>query len=197
MLKQLYDERGKPIENNTDRTKMYADLNHDGLIDQRDYYRYKSPAPKAILGFSSNMSYKNLSLAFTVRSNIGGYVYNNILGDRSAFTSLYPSQPFLLNGNPRLYATQFHQPQLNSDFYVQDASFVRLENITVGYNLSGLVKRIWTRTPRQPVLRLTAAVQNTLVLTKYTGVNPELFYGVDNLVYPLPRTFTLGLNAGF
>lgn len=188
VLHQRYDEAGKPIEN-ADLTKMYVDVNGDGQINERDYYQYKSPAPKLILGFSSSLNYKAFSLAFTVRSNIGGYVYNNVEADRSALTSLFPAQPFYLNGVRSLGSTGFYNPQLHSDYYIQDASFVRLENITLGYDLGAHLKAV-------PTLRLTLAAQNVLVLTKYTGVNPEIFNGIDNNFYPLPRTFTLGLTAG-
>lgn len=190
VLKQKYDETGKPIENTTDRTKMYEDLNGDGLINERDYYRYKSPAPQAMLGFSSNLSYGGASLAFTVRSNVGNYVYNNIEADRSAYASVYPAQPFVLGALPSIYTTGFQYPQLNSDYYIRDASFVRLENVTLGYDFHHLVKAA-------DVMRLTLAAQNVLVLTSYTGVNPEIFNGIDSNFYPLPRTVTLGLTIGF
>lgn len=189
VLKQRYDANGHPIENNTDRTQMYVDRNGDGKINERDFYQFQSPAPKLILGFSSNFSYKDFSLAFTVRSHIGNYVFNNVLADRSAITSLYPAQPFLLNGVRQFYNTQFYNPQMNSDYFIQDASFVRLENITLGYNLGRLTRVV-------PSLRLSLAVQNVFVLTRYTGINPELFSGIDNNFYPLPRTFTLGLTVG-
>ena len=190
VFKQKYDENGKPLEDNTDLTNMYEDLNGDGLINERDRYRYKSPAPKALLGFSSNLSYGHASMAFTVRSNVGNYVYNNVEADRSAYSSLYPALPFLLNGVPATYTSQFQQPQLNSDFYIRDASFVKLENITLGYDFRSLVQSAST-------LQLTLAAQNVLVLTKYTGINPEIFNGIDSNFYPLPRTLTLGVTVGF
>ncbi|WP_310396719.1 SusC/RagA family TonB-linked outer membrane protein [Hymenobacter sp.] len=183
--KQRY-ENGQPTEG------QYEDLNGNGQSDNDDLdrYRYQSPAPKAILGFSSNLSYAKASLAFTVRSNVGNYVYNNVDSDRGAYNAIYPALPYVQGTVASIYATGFKDPQYKSDYYVQDASFVRFENVTLGYDFGPLVREGST-------LRLTLAAQNVLLLTRYTGLNPEVVNGIDNNFYPLPRTVTLGLNLGF
>ncbi|WP_400190421.1 SusC/RagA family TonB-linked outer membrane protein [Hymenobacter sp. B81] len=183
LYQQKY-ENGKPLEG------QYVDQNGDGQINERDLVRSKTPAPKAILGLSSNLTYGKASLDFTVRANVGNYVYNNVDADRGNYAALNPGLPFVMNTVPDVYATGFRVPQPFSDYYLQDASFVRLQNITLGYDLGSLIKQATT-------LRLTLAAQNVLVLTKYTGLDPERGNGIDNNFYPLPRTFTLGLNVGF
>ncbi|UYZ64007.1 TonB-dependent receptor [Hymenobacter weizhouensis] len=183
VLRQKY-ENGRPLEG------QYEDLNGDGLINERDFYRRESPAPKAFLGFSSTLAYRKLSLAFTTRANLGNYVYNNINSNRATYNGTFPAQPFLYGAVPNIYETQFRAPQYFSDYYLEKASFVRLENVTLGYDFGSLVHQSTS-------LRLSLAAQNVLVLSQYSGLNPELFNGIDNNFYPLPRTLTLGLNLGF
>ncbi|TYZ10464.1 SusC/RagA family TonB-linked outer membrane protein [Hymenobacter lutimineralis] len=180
---QVYGTDGKPLEG------VFVDRDGDGAITVADRYRYKSPRPTAILGFSSNMSYGKASLAFTLRSNIGNYVYNNI---RSR--SLYvPTSGYNRNSTPEVLKTGFtttSPEQIQSDYYIENGSFLRMQNITLGYDFGSLVKE-------NSNLSLSFAVQNAFLITKYSGLDPEIANGIDNTVYPRPRTYTLGLNFGF
>ncbi|TGE29120.1 SusC/RagA family TonB-linked outer membrane protein [Hymenobacter metallicola] len=181
--KQVYDANGRPIEG------LYADLNGDGKSTIDDRYRYKSPVPKVTLGFGSNATYKKIDLAFTMRANLGNYVYNNINSQQAALSGI-STNGFLQNLTPDFYNTNFRGYQLFSDYYVENASFLRMDNITVGYNLR-------TFAENKSNIRVTAAVQNVFTITKYSGLDPEISSGIDNNFYPRPRTFTLGLNLGF
>ena len=183
--KQVYDTNGKPLDG------VFADLNGDGKVDASDRYIYKQSAPPVILGFSSNMSYKKLSLAFTLRSNIGNYVYNNIQAGNGTYYGILGSTSFLSNLTSDALFTEI--PNANaanhysSDYYIQNASFVRMQNATLGYNVGKIFRD-------RGNLNLSFAVQNVFVITKYTGLDPEISNGVDNNTYPRPRVFTFGLN---
>ncbi len=185
-------ENGKPVQSATadPSTNQYVDQNGDGIINDRDKVYGKSPAPKAILGFSSNLSYGKANLAFTVRSNIGGYVYNTVAGGQSNYYGLNTTLGYSSNVVPAIYETNFRNSQPFSDINLEDGSFVRLQNVTLGYDFGSLVKSGTT-------LQLTLAGQNLLLLTSYSGLDPERANGIDSNFYPLPRTVTLGLNFGF
>jgi len=147
------------------------------------------------LGFSSNLSYKQVNLAFTVRSNLGSYVYNNINSQNGNYQGINGSTNFLGNVTRDATYTNFpntSQARYLSDYYIQNGSFLRMENVTLGYNAGKLLGE-------KANLRLTFAVQNVFLITKYTGLDPEiniggLSPGVDNNIYPRPRAFTFGLN---
>ena len=183
--KQVYDTNGKPLDG------VYTDVNGDGKVDSNDRYYYKQSAPPVILGFSSNMTYKKLNLAFTLRSNIGNYVYNNIQAGQGNLYGLTGSTSFLGNVTTDALFTQL--PNANatnhysSDYYIQNASFLRMQNATLGYNVGKIFGD-------RGNLNLSFAVQNIFVITKYTGLDPEISNGVDNNTYPRPRTYTFGLN---
>lgn len=183
--KQVYDNTGKPLDG------VYADLNGDGKVDSNDRYYYKQAAPLGILGFTSNMTYKRLNLAFTLRSNLGNYVYNNIQAGQGNYYGITGSTSFLGNITSDALFTQF--PNANaanhysSDYYIQNASFLRMQNATLGYNVGKIFGN-------RGNLNLSFAVQNVFLVTKYTGLDPEIASGVDNNTYPRPRTYTFGLN---
>jgi TonB-dependent starch-binding outer membrane protein SusC len=185
-------ENGKPVQStgNTPSVDQYVDQNGDGIINERDKVYGKSPAPKAILGFSSNLSYGKASLAVTVRSNIGGYVYNTIAGGLNNYYGLNTGLNYSSNVTPAIYDTNFTTGQPYSDINLEDASFVRLQNVTFGYDFGSLVKAGTN-------LRVSLAGQNLLLISGYSGLDPERAYGIDSNFYPLPRTLTLGLNFGF
>jgi iron complex outermembrane receptor protein len=192
VYKQVYDESGQPIEG------LYADLNGDGAVNDRDLYRYKNPEPRVFFGLNSQVSYDKWSLGFVARGNLGNYVYNNIQSN-SAYANL-TTPGFLTNLNRNVLATNFEQRQLYSDYYLENASFLRMENITLGYNFGQVLNE-------KVSLRLSANVQNAFVITKYTGLDPEVvsapsattpsFAGIDNNFYPRPRIFSFGVNVGF
>jgi TonB-linked SusC/RagA family outer membrane protein len=184
VYKQVYDVTGKPLND------VYADLNGDGKITVDDRYIYKQAAPPVILGFSSNMNYKKLSLAFTLRSNLGGYVYNNVESQNGTYQNLTANSSYLGNVTPDANYTQFPNTSTNrysSDYYIQNGSFLRMQNATLGYNVGKVLSS-------KGNLNLTFAVQNVFLITKYTGLDPEVPNGVDNNTYPRPRTYTFGLN---
>ena len=184
VFKQVYGPDGKPLSN------VYADLNGDGIINDNDRYLYKQSAPPVLLGFSSTFNYKHAFVSFSLRSNLGNYVYNNINSNLGTFQGINGSTNFLGNISRDALATNFplnSQNQYASDYYIQNASFLRMDNATIGYNLGKVLNS-------KGNLRLTAAVQNVFVVTKYTGLDPEIPNGIDNNVYPRPRTYTLGLN---
>jgi len=192
--KETQPNQGFPLQDPTNpdvNTSQFVDQNGDGIINERDKVRSHNPAPRAILGFSSNLSYAKVSLTFTVRSNIGGYLYNGIDAGQGNYYGLNPGGiPYTANVVPNIYASGFVKGQPYSDFYLQSSSFVRLQNVTIGYDFGSLVKSGTN-------LRFTLAGQNLLVLTKYTGLDPEHANGIDNQFYPFPRTITAGLNLGF
>ena len=191
LYQQKY-EGGKPLQGPTASASpaQYVDQNGDGLINERDKVYGKNPAPKAILGFSSNLSYGKASLAFTVRSNIGGYVYNNVTAGQNNYYGLNTTLGYSANVVPAIYNTGFRSGQPYSDINLEDGTFVRLQNVTLGYDFGALLKAGTT-------LRLTLAGQNLLLLSKYSGLDPERATGIDSNFYPLPRTVTAGLNIGF
>ena len=184
VYRQVYDKAGKPIEG------VYADLNKDGIINQSDLYRYKGPAPKWLAGFSSYLTYKNWDLNIAGRFSFGNYVYNNIQSNGAIYSRMYDNTGFYSNIPSDVSKTNFRNPQYFSDYYVQNASFMKLDNITLGYNF----KKLWHN---RIDLRLYAIVQNVFTITKYKGLDPEIFNGIDNNFYPRPRNFVFGVNLGF
>lgn len=193
VYKQVYGPDGKPLEG------IYADLNGDGEITPADRYRYKSANPRVFMGFTSNMTYSDWSLAFTLRANLDNYIYDNVNANLGTLAGL-ANNGYLVNATNDVYNTNFGSYQYFSDYYVKNASFVRLENITLGYN----VGKLWNEKSN---IRLTLAGQNLLVLSKYKGADPEVVtrdattniatFGINNNFYPRPRTVTLGVNIGF
>ncbi|HEX8428729.1 SusC/RagA family TonB-linked outer membrane protein [Hymenobacter sp.] len=181
---QVYDSNGRPLQG------IYVDRNGDDIINERDNYRYKQSAPLAVLGFSSNVAYKKLNLSFLLRGNVGNYVYNSVAANIGNFSNAQGSSGFLTNLPTDIRNTGFTAQQLFSDYYVENGSFLRCENITLGYNVGKVLGEKGT-------LRLTGAVQNAFLITKYEGLDPEIFGGIDNNFYPRARTFTFGLNLGF
>lgn len=177
VYKQVYDKSGKPIE------ALYADLNKDGKITPEDRYRYKSPEPNVFFGFSSQLSYKKWSLGFVMRGSIGNYMYNNFNSNYGAYRAFsFPN--YLSNVSSSVLNTNFREFQLFSDYYVENASFLRMDNINIGYNFGKL-------------LRLSASVQNAFVITQYSGLDPEIAGGIDYNFYPRPRVYSLGVNLDF
>ncbi len=179
---QVYGTDGKPIEG------AYVDRNGDGVINEQDLYQYKSPMPDALFGFSSRMAYKNWDLGFSLRASIGNYVYNNM---NSQFGNLQGIglNNYLQNITTDYYNTGFKRAQFYSDYYVEDASFLRMDNISLGYNFPEFIGNAR--------LRVNATVNNVFVITKYSGLDPEVFNGIDNNFYQRPRVYSLGLNLQF
>jgi TonB-dependent starch-binding outer membrane protein SusC len=180
VYKQVYDETGKPIEG------LYADLNEDGVINDLDRYRYKSPEPNVYLGFNSQLNYGKWDLAFVMRGSFGNYMYNNVYSNNGA-RQAFGFSNYLTNVSSNVLETEFQQFQLFSDYYMENASFMRMDNINLGYNIGRVLND-------KVGVRLSATVQNVFVITNYNGLDPEISSGIDNNIYPRPRVYTLGLN---
>lgn len=180
LFQQVYDESGAPLEG------VYVDQNGDGQIDDSDKIINKSPDPKVTMTFGSQFRYKKWDLGFNFRASIGNYVYNNVLSTKAVYNDLFT---YGLN-NVVENDYYFEQPRYMSDYYLRNASFVRCDNITLGYTWDNLLND-------KLRLRLFGAVQNPFVITKYKGVDPEVFGGIDNSVYPRATTYSLGLVATF
>jgi iron complex outermembrane receptor protein len=191
-------EDGKPIytDVNGDGTineqDLYVDQNGDGIINQDDLRPFHDPAPKWILGHSSYLTWGKFDLGFTLRAYTGNYVYNNVASAMGDYRELNQGSPYNLHTS--VLETGFATQQLQSDYYVQSASFLRMDNLTLGYsfNLGGQSARIF------------GTVQNLFTVTGYDGVDPTAnvapgkntssLNGIDNNIYPRSRTFSGGLS---
>ena len=181
---QLYDEKtGKPIEG------AYADLNDDGVIDSNDLYRYKSPAPDFIYGFSTSLRYKKWTLSTSLRANVGNYVYNGMAMNTGAWSTVSYNTYQLNNLNSSYLKTGFQNRQYLSDYYIENASFLKMDNLSLAYNFGRICK--WFS------MNASVMVQNVFCITKYTGVDPEVPNGMDVSFYPHPRTYSLSLGFEF
>ena len=187
VFKQVYGADGKPIDN------LFEDLNRDGVINDKDLYRYKSINPDVLMGFSANIGYKKWNLGFVARASIGNYIYNNVASATGTYRNLFDPLGYLANVSTEILKSGFSgtgDKYFNSDYYIQNASFVRLDNINVGYNFGKVLDN-------KANLRFVGTLQNVFVISKYKGADPEIGSGIDNSFYPRPRTLTLGLNFDF
>lgn len=189
VYKQVYDDNGKPIEGE------FADLNPDGIINSQDLYFYKSPAPDLLAGLSSKFIYKDFDFSFSMRSSIGNYMFNDVAArshDMSD-TGIWSTSGFFSNKPRSAMETNFNQNKTNahlSDYYVQDASFLRMDNITAGYSFKDILGVI-------SEARIYATVQNPFVITAYSGLDPEKFDGIDRDLYPRPMVSLIGVSLKF
>ena len=185
--KQVYDTQGKPVYN------LYEDLNGDGQITDADKYYYHSPDPNVTMGFSTTFSYKKWTLSTSLRANLGNYIYDNVSSNFGVGYNLLSVQGNLNNAARDFLYTGFSGSsgyQYLSDYYIKNASFLKMDNLGLGYDLGQLSKS------GKANLRISANVQNVFTISKYKGIDPESVSGIDNNLYPRPRTFTLGLNLG-
>ncbi len=180
---QEYDVHGKPIEG------VYEDQNADGIINQNDLYRYKSPFPTWVYGFSTEFTVKRWTLSTVLRANVGNYVYDGIATNAIQANILNPLG-YLANVFTDVLNTHFYYSQPYSDYNVKNASFLKMDNIGLAYNVGDILHK-------KANLIIDAHCQNVFTITKYPGINPEIYGGIDNTVYPIPRTYTLGLTLGF
>lgn len=184
VYKQLYDaETGKPIEG------AYADLNNDGEINSGDLYRYKSPTPDFIFGFSTSLNYKKWTLSTSLRANVGNYVYNGMAMNTGAWETMSYNAFQLNNVHSSYLETGFQRRQHLSDYYVENGSFLKMDNLSLSYNFG--------RVCRWLSLNASVMVQNVFCITKYSGVDPEVPSGMDSSFYPRPRTYSLSLGLEF
>jgi len=185
VYQQIYNQNGKPIEDG------YVDRNGDGQINSSDLYLDHSPDPTVLMGINSDVSYKRFDFSFSGRVSLGNYDYNNVAAG-STYRGLYSSLGYLSNQNTNASQTQFYTALTTnqSDYYIQNASFFRMDYMTVGYTFPSYDNN-------KLKLRLTAGVQNVFVITPYKGLDPEIAGGLDNNFFPRPRIYQLGLNATF
>jgi iron complex outermembrane receptor protein len=182
VYQQAYGSNGKPLDG------VYVDRNGDGQINTADKYYYKSTTPDAILGFSTKVSYKDWTFGLSARAVLGNYVYNNAASNSSLQSA--STNEYLQNVYSTAPIYQFSVPQYFSDIYIENASFLRLDNVNVGYNFGEIFSK-------GSSLRVYAMAQNVFVITKYSGIDPEVFGGIDNGYYQMPRTYSLGFNFQF
>jgi TonB-linked SusC/RagA family outer membrane protein len=177
---QVYDTEGNPIEG------LYVDRSNDGAFNNSDKYRFKKPAPTVFMGFSSLFRYKNLDFSFNGRINVGNYVYNNIYSENARYGNLVNSG-YLRNRVTNVLETKFEDAQYWSDYYIENGSFLKLDNLSVGYSFNNL----WNDKLN---IRIYGTAQNLITITNYTGIDPEITDGIDNNIYPRPRIFQLGVS---
>lgn len=177
VYKQVYDKNGQPIEG------AYAN-------NGQPYISSHTSTPDVTMGLSSRMTYKNWYLNFAMRSSIGNYNYNNVQSRLNFRSNTYVSSGYLINTLTSTTSTNFTSAQYLSDYYIQNASFLKMDNVSLGYTFDKIIKGVNSAT-------LYGTVQNPFVITKYKGLDPEVDGGVDNNVYPRPRVYLLGLRVNF
>jgi iron complex outermembrane receptor protein len=187
VFQQVYGSNGMPIEG------LYVDRSGSGGVvtgNELNKYHYKKPAPDQTIGISSRFTYKKFDFAFAGRADIGNYVYNNFASSQANYSSFYSQSGFFSNLPKQVLNTNFINPQYFSDIYVENASFFRMDNISLGYNFGEILAQ-------KLKARISFTCQNAFVITNYKGLDPEVAGGIDNNVYPRPRVFLLGVNLTF
>lgn len=185
VYEQVYDENGNPIQG------LYVDRNGDGIINSDDRYVHENPNAPLYFGITNTFNYKKWSFFFSGRANFGNYVYNNAQSELATYDRLYRDEgPYA--GNVLASATDinFSIPQYFSDYFVQEASFFRMDDITLSYTFENLLKNSLN-------VRLSATCNNAFVITNYKGLDPEVFHGIDNNLYPRSRVWVFGINLQF
>ena len=194
VYQQVYDNAGKPIEG------LVVDRNGDGIITEADKYYYKSPMAPVTMGLSSRLEYKNWDFGFALRASFDNYVFNNLLSGNVNMSAgeLYSSGNNFFGNRPvaaldYMWQTYDLEAKL-SDHWVQNGSFLKCDNITLGYSFSDLFK---CGNYKGISGRVYATASNVFCITKYDGIDPEVFGGIDNNLYPRPISYILGLNLNF
>jgi TonB-linked SusC/RagA family outer membrane protein len=184
VYQQVYGANGKPLDG------VFVDRNGDGTINNSDLYIDHSPDPKEYFGFSSDYRYKKWGIGFVTRASLGNYAYNNVASSTGISRNILNPLGFLNNGSSDILntlSTGNGNNDLLSDYYIQNASFLKMDNAHISYNFGKVFKNTGD-------LRLSGNVNNVFTITQYKGVDPEITNGVDNNLYPRPRTFVLGVN---
>jgi iron complex outermembrane receptor protein len=182
VFRQVYNEDGQPIEG------AYVDVNGDNEITEEDRVAYKKATPDYFMGLTNTMRYKNLDFSFTFRGNFGNYMYNNTQSSNGFVgAGTVTPQPYYSNFNSNVLESRFNNNQFFSDYYIQKADFVKLDNISVGYLFPG----------EELDIRTSLTATNVWTITDYEGLDPEIANGIDNNFYPRSTTIVLGLNLSF
>ena len=186
VYQQVYDTEGNPIEG------LYVDRNNDGKIDTNDKYCYHKAAPDVTIGLNTTLSYKNWTLALSAHSSIGNWVYDNIHSNGELLSDLWTNS-FVNNRTSGALKTNFRtNAQYISDYYVKNASFFKFDNITLSRYFA-----LRPNSDRPMGLNVFATVQNVACISAYDGIDPEIYSGIDNNMYPRPRTYILGIKFNF
>jgi len=188
VYEQIYDTNHKPIEG------LYVDRNGDHVINEKDKYFYHNPDADVTMGFSSKIIYKSWDFGFSLRASIGNYMYNAVDagGLNVGAGGVYSSLGYFSNKLKSAFDTNFSGGSNTylSDYYVQNASFIRCDNVTIGYSFKGAKKSSFSG-------RVYTTFQNPFVFTKYKGLDPEISGGIDNNIYPRPIVTMLGVSLNF
>ncbi|MFB9273197.1 MULTISPECIES: SusC/RagA family TonB-linked outer membrane protein [Flavobacteriaceae] len=189
VFQQVYDANGKPIEG------VYVDRNNDGSISNADRYRFEKPTADFTAGFTTNLTYKDWNFNMAWRGNVGNYVYNNVDSAKGFRDQLLnPSFPNVIeNGVSNILDSDFINGGTNrylSDYYVQEASFIKLDNVSIGYDFGS----VFGETSN---LSVSGTAQNLITITDYEGLDPEVGSGIDFNIYPRPRIYMVGVNLNF
>ena len=193
VYQQVYDKEGKPLEG------VVVDRNGDGIISESDMYYFHSPFAPLTMGLSTRFEYKNWDFGLNARANIGNYVYNDLYAGQAnvSYNALWAQSTYLGNRPKAVLANGWQTYDIeatHSDMYVKNASFLKIDNITVGYSFSDLMK---TSKKEGISGRVYVTANNVYTLTKYAGLDPEVFGGIDNNIYPRPFTMICGVNLNF
>ena len=194
VYQQVYDQNGNPIEG------CVVDRDGDGKITEGDKYLYKQPAPDVTMGLASRMEYKNWDFSFSLRANLGNYVFNGIVADNSNMSdgSVWSNSLLFLSNRMKSVVNRNWQTGDNTakltDYYINNASFLKCDNITLGYTFNNLFK---TGGYHGLSGRIYGTVSNVFTITKYDGLDPEINNGFDNKIYPRPISFIVGLSLNF
>ena len=181
---QVYGTNGKPLDN------VVVDRNGDGIINNQDLYINHNSNPQEFFGLNSDVRVKRWNAGFVARASLGNYVYNNVASATGIQRNFLNPLGIIENGSADVLNSGFSGNGSNtvlSDYYIQNASFFRMDDIHIGYNFGKVFKGAGN-------LSISANVQNVFIITNYKGVDPELSNGIDNNLYPRPRTYVLGLN---
>lgn len=186
VLEQVYGANGKPIEG------LYVNRSGDNSpvsSNNKNKYRPEQPVADYLIGLNSRFNYKKFDFAFSSRLSLGNFVYNNAVAGRAYLNNVY-ANGYFSNVPKAIFESGFYSQQQLSDFYVQNASFFKMDNMSLGYSIDNLMDS-------RLKARVSFTVQNAFVVTKYKGVDPEVNGGIDNTIYPRPRVFLLGLTLDF
>lgn len=186
VYQQVYDQNGKPIEG------LYEDRNRDGKITNEDRYLYKKPAADILTGINTQVSFKQWNFGLAAHGAFGNYLYNNVNSNNGILRAIKNPLSFVANATSSYLESGFINNQYISDYYIENASYLRLDNINIGYNFG----RVFNN---KAALRLMGSIQNVFVITDYKGLDPENASdtGIDNNIYPRPRIYSVGVNLDF
>lgn len=187
LFSQVFDSNGKPIEG------LYVDKSGQGGSvsgNELNKYYLKSPDPTYLVGISSKINFENFDLSFSGRLSIDNYVYNNNAANRALYQQLYNQSGYLSNILTDVRKTGFMTAQYWSSFYLENASFFRLDYVSLGYNFTSFFGNNVSG-------RIGFTAQNVFIITKYSGLDPEVANGIDNNIYPRPHTYMMTLNLNY